>query len=45
MYYDYKGPIAPIESLRVLDGEPLTAEDADAPPNSHLLSSSLHLSL
>lgn len=30
LYYDYKGPIAPIESLRTTDGEPLTVEDADA---------------
>ena len=29
LYYDYKGPIAPIGDLRTADGEPLTIADAN----------------
>ncbi|MFJ7751842.1 ParB/RepB/Spo0J family partition protein [Arthrobacter sp. NPDC097144] len=30
LYYDYKGPMAPIGDLRTADGEPLTIADANA---------------
>lgn len=29
LYYDYKGPIAPVDDLRTADGESLTIADAN----------------
>ena len=41
LYYEYKGPITPIDSLRTADGEPLTMEDADAAYTGHTYAGTL----